>query len=168
MIPFPLRVIPERHEMNPLLIPGHGGFWSSLMFSIILKRIAVVLALVPVIAGSAAMLIIPRILEAQSLVSGDIAGTVTDSTGAAIPNAKVRASNTGTGQVKEVTASAAGNYRISLLQPGKYTVTATADGFETTKGSLDLSIGQVANQKTADRLDHGRPQVRQQHVGFLH
>jgi Carboxypeptidase regulatory-like domain len=116
------------------------------MFSIFLKRTAMVLALLPVIAGSAAFLIIPRILEAQSLVSGDIAGTVTDSTGAAIPNAKVRASNIGTGQVKEVTTSGAGNYRISLLQPGKYTVTATADGFETTQGSLNLSIGQVASQ----------------------
>ena len=99
------------------------------MISILLKRTTMVLALLPVIAGAAASLLVPRIVEAQSLVSGDIAGTVTDSTGAAIPGAKVRATNTGTGQVKEVTSSGAGNYRISLLQPGRYTVTATADGF---------------------------------------
>ena len=116
------------------------------MISILLKRTTMVLALLPVIAGAAASLLVPRIVEAQSLVSGDIAGTVTDSTGAAIPGAKVRATNTGTGQVKEVTSSGAGNYRISLLQPGRYTVTATANGFATTQGSLDLSLGQVAAQ----------------------
>src|ERR1700722_11737685 len=116
------------------------------MISILLKRTTMVLALLPVIAGAAASLLVPRIVEAQSLVSGDIAGTVTDSTGAAIPGARVRATNTGTGQVKEVTTSGAGNYRISLLQPGRYMVTATANGFETTQGSLDLSLGQVAAQ----------------------
>jgi hypothetical protein len=116
------------------------------MISIFLKRTAMVLALLPVIAGPAALFLVPQTLEAQSLVSGDIAGSITDSSGAAIPGAKVTARNTGTGQVKEVTTSGAGNYRISLLQPGKYTVTATADGFQTTQGSLDLSIGQIASQ----------------------
>jgi hypothetical protein len=116
------------------------------MISLFFKRTTMVLALLPVIAGAAASLLAPPILEAQSLVSGDIAGTVTDSTGAAIPGAKVRARNTGTGQVKEVMTSGAGNYRISLLQPGSYTVTATAEGFETTQGGLDLSIGQIAGQ----------------------
>ena len=96
--------------------------------------------------GRRAFVLLPRSLEAQSLVSGDIAGTVTDSTGAAIPGAKVIAINTGTGQTKEVTTNEAGNYRISLLQPGTYTVTATAEGFQTTQGSLTLSIGQIASQ----------------------
>jgi hypothetical protein len=105
-----------------------------------------VLALLPVVAGPAALLLVPRTLEAQSLVSGDIAGTITDSTGAAIPGAKVTAINTGTGQVKAATTSGEGNYRISLLQPGTYTVTVTAGGFQTTQGSLKLSIGQVASQ----------------------
>ena len=115
------------------------------MISIFLKRTAMVLAVLLVIAGPAALLLVPRTLEAQSLVSGDIAGTITDSTGAAIPGAKVTARNTGTGQVKEVTTSGTGNYRISLLQPGAYTVTATADGFQSTQGSLNLSIGQIAS-----------------------
>jgi hypothetical protein len=102
--------------------------------------------LLPLIAGPAALFLIPRTIEAQSLVPGDIAGTITDTTGAAIPDAKFTAINTGTGQVKDVTTSGAGNYRISLLQPGKYTFTATAGGFQTTQGSLDLSIGQIASQ----------------------
>src|SRR6202000_994637 len=121
-------------------------FWRLFMTSIFLKRAAMVLAMLPAIAGPAAFILVPRTLEAQSLVSGDIAGTVTDSSGAAVPGAKVTARNTGTGQVKDVTSSGAGNYRISLLQPGKYTVTASADGLQTTQGSLDLSIGQIASQ----------------------
>jgi outer membrane receptor protein involved in Fe transport len=121
-------------------------FWRLLMISILLKRTTLVLALLPIVAGPAAILLVPRTLEAQSLVSGDIAGTITDSSGAAIPGAKVTARNTGTGQVKEVTSSGAGNYRISLLQPGKYTVTAAAEGFQTTQGSLELSIGQIGSQ----------------------
>jgi Carboxypeptidase regulatory-like domain len=116
-----------------------------------LIRLLLVIALSPtalftLIAGPATLFFVPRTLEAQSLVSGDIAGTITDTTGAAIPGAKVTATNTGTGQIKDVTSSGAGNYRISLLQPGKYTVTATAEGFQTTQGSLDLSIGQIASQ----------------------
>jgi hypothetical protein len=102
--------------------------------------------LLPLVAGPAALLLFPRTIEAQSLVSGDIAGTITDTTGAAIPGAKVTAINMGTGQVKVASASGAGNYRIALLQPGKYTVTATAYGFQTTQGSLELSIGQIASQ----------------------
>src|ERR1700744_2188544 len=121
-------------------------FWRLFMTSIFLKRTAMVLVLLPVIAGPATLVLVPRTLEAQSLFSGDIAGTVTDSSGAAVPGAKVTATNTGTGQIKDVTTSGAGNYRISLLQPGRYTVTASADGFQTPPGNLDLSFGQIASQ----------------------
>lgn len=115
------------------------------MISICLKRTAMVLAVLSVMVVPAALVLAPRALEAQSLVSGDIAGTITDTTGAAIPGAKVTAINTGTGQSKDVTTSATGNYRISLLQPGAYTVMVTADGFQNTQGSLNLSIGQIAS-----------------------
>jgi hypothetical protein len=115
------------------------------MIVMFLRRTVSVLALFPFILGSTTLVVLPRGLEAQSLVSGDIAGTVADSTGAAIPGAKVIAINTGTGQTKEVTSNESGNYRISLLQPGKYTVTATVAGFQTTQSSLILSIGQIAS-----------------------
>src|SRR5271156_973862 len=142
----PVRSPGRSAAMTPGLDSRQSFFWRLLMISIFLTRIAIVLAVLPVIAGPAALLLVPRTLEAQSLVSGDIAGTITDSTGAAIPGAKVTVRNTGTGQVKDATTSGAGNYRISLLQPGEYTVTATAEGFQTTQGSLTLSIGQIASQ----------------------
>ena len=133
------QLLGERPEQQPFPL-------KAVMIFIFLRRTALVLALFPFIAASTALLLLPRSLEGQSLVSGDIAGTITDDTGAAIPGAKVTAINTGTGQIKEVATSEAGNYRISLLQPGTYTVTATAEGFQTTQGSLTLSVGQVVSR----------------------
>ena len=88
---------------------------------------------------------------AQTLTSGDIAGTVQDSSGAVIPGATVTATNTATGAVKAVVTGSAGDYRISLLQPGPYKVDVTANGFRDTEISLTLSVGQVqsANLKLA-------------------
>lgn len=111
-----------------------------------LRRALLVLTLSPVILGSATLILLPDGLRAQTLTSGDIAGTIQDASGAVIPGANVKALNTGTGLVKETTTGAAGDYRISLLQPGAYTVTVTANGFRTTQASLTLSVGQIASQ----------------------
>src|SRR6266545_7715627 len=63
--------------------------------------------------------------------SGTILGTVTDATGAVVPNVKVAAKNTGTGEVRSVTTDETGNYQINALQPGTYDVSATAASFRT-------------------------------------
>jgi hypothetical protein len=65
---------------------------------------------------------------AQS-ISGDLSGTVYDASGAAIPNATVSGKNDATGVVTVAKSSAAGDYRLSNLPPGTYTVTVTAQGF---------------------------------------
>jgi len=83
-------------------------------------------------------------INAQSLTSGDIAGSVLDSSGAVIPGADVKAINTATGAVQEVKSGATGEYRVSLLQPGPYKVTITAAGFQTSEILLTLSVGEVA------------------------
>jgi len=67
---------------------------------------------------------------AQTGGDGAIEGTVTDATGAMVPGANVTATNVGTGVATSRLASAAGYYNISPLQPGAYTVTVTAKGFE--------------------------------------
>jgi len=111
-----------------------------------LRRALRVLLLLPFVLGAITPIFFPEPLLAQTLTSGDIAGTIEDATGAVIPGADVKVLNTGTGAVKETTAGDAGDYRISLLQPGSYTVTVTANGFRTTQASLTLSVGQIANQ----------------------
>jgi hypothetical protein len=70
---------------------------------------------------------------AQTGGQGAISGTVTDPSGALVPNATVVASNNGTGVETKRTASSNGLYNISPLIPGTYTVTVTANGFSTFK-----------------------------------
>jgi hypothetical protein len=60
---------------------------------------------------------------------GTIAGTVTDPTGAAIPNAKISITEVSTNVTTTVVSSSAGEYTRPALQPGTYTVAAEAQGF---------------------------------------
>ena len=65
-------------------------------------------------------------LMAQSLVSGDLTGTVTDPSGAVVPNATVTLKSDATGATRTTTTNANGAYRFSLLPPGSYTVSVAA------------------------------------------
>lgn len=60
---------------------------------------------------------------------GELAGNVTDATGAIIPGATVTAVNEATGGKNETKSSSAGSYRFSAIPIGAYTVTVTAPGF---------------------------------------
>ncbi|HUA16023.1 MAG TPA: carboxypeptidase regulatory-like domain-containing protein [Verrucomicrobiae bacterium] len=89
-------------------------------------------------------IVFPGLLRAQSLTTGDIAGTVEDPTGAAVPDAKVTAKNLNTGASETTTATATGAYRFSLLNPGSYSVTATSQGFHTNAQSVTVTVGQAS------------------------
>ena len=67
-------------------------------------------------------------LRAQ-VTTADIVGSVTDATGAIVPNAQVRLEDLGTHQVRTATTNAAGEYTFTFLQPGHYTVQVNAQGF---------------------------------------
>jgi len=82
---------------------------------------------------------------AQSLTSGDIAGTVTDPSGAVIPNATLTLKSNDTGATQTRTTNAQGAYRFSLLAPGTYTVSVTASGFQATQKQVTVTVGQAAN-----------------------
>ena len=56
----------------------------------------------------------------QSLTSGGVTGTVTDPSGAAVPNATVTLKNNDTGAAASVTSNDTGAYRFALLNPGSY------------------------------------------------
>src|ERR1043166_1415142 len=74
-----------------------------------------------------------------------LAGRVLDSANAAIPGAKVRATNKSTSEYREAVTDAEGNYQLPLLNPSTYTVRAEAQGFKTAvKESLQLTINQSA------------------------
>ena len=74
------------------------------------------------------LMLVASFAHAQS--SGTIAGTVTDSTGAVIPNATVSAENTTTG-VETTHATNTSGLFVLELTPGAYKVRVSATGFET-------------------------------------
>jgi hypothetical protein len=73
------------------------------------------------------LLLVVAVLAQRDL--GTIAGTVTDPTGAAIPNAKITITEVATNLTYTLTSSAAGEYVRPALKPGIYTVAAEAQGF---------------------------------------
>src|SRR5438045_3015788 len=77
---------------------------------------------------------------------GTITGQVTDASGAAVPEAKVKAIQRSTNHATEVTANKEGFYTIPYLQPGTYNVEVSATGFKTTR-IADVQL------HTADKFD---------------
>jgi hypothetical protein len=100
------------------------------------------------IAFVAAMLVCFGLMQPVAMAQiggeGAISGTVTDTTGALVPNATVVARNNGTGVETKRTASSDGLYNISPLIPGTYTVTVTATGFSTFKQEK-VSVDALSN-----------------------
>jgi len=82
---------------------------------------------------------------AQNNTSGDIAGTVTDPSGAAIAGASVTITSKSSGSSKTVTSGAHGEYRASLLEPGDYAVAISAAGFQGEHTVITVAIGQIAS-----------------------
>jgi protocatechuate 3,4-dioxygenase beta subunit len=64
-------------------------------------------------------------------VSATLLGTVTDSTGALVGNAKVTIAEQNTGISHTGQTNESGNYTFPDLPPGQYTVTAEVTGFKT-------------------------------------
>ena len=76
--------------------------------------------------------------------SGTIVGHVKDPNGAAIVAAQVSVTNLDTHDVRTVSTNGAGDYTVPLLQPGRYQVTVTANGFKSeTEADIVLNVDQT-------------------------
>ena len=74
---------------------------------------------------------------------GTITGTVTDSTGAVVPNVKITVANPEKGVVRDTVSNGAGDYTVAKIPLGTYTVSAEAPGFEKlTRTAIQLTAGQ--------------------------
>jgi hypothetical protein len=72
-----------------------------------------------------------------------IVGIVTDETGSAVPNATVTVTQEGTGLLRKVQSSEAGEYVVPQLAPGRYQIGVEAKGFQAaTARNVDLAIAQ--------------------------
>ncbi len=113
------------------------------------------------------------------LIQGGIDGLVTDTTDAAIVGAEVEITNTATGQVRNTTTGATGNYSFPTVNTGTYSVTVRSEGFQasTTTGvvvsqnnvtrvNARLEIGQITEvvtvEASAATLQTDRAEVRQE------
>ncbi|MGC4054894.1 MAG: carboxypeptidase-like regulatory domain-containing protein [Paludibaculum sp.] len=102
-----------------------------------MKFKAITTALVILIATS-------LILVAQA-VNGTLLGTVTDASGASVPNVKVTLTETNTGVARVATTNDSGNYNYPDLPPGTYSVTCEVTGFKkTTHGGVVLQVNTTA------------------------
>ena len=87
---------------------------------------------------------LPASLMAQSLVSGDVTGTITDPTGAVLPNATVMLKSDSTGESRTTKTNSSGVYHISLLRPGSYSINVTAHGFSKTDSNVSVTSGRTS------------------------
>src|SRR3954454_584164 len=79
------------------------------------------------------------------VATAELSGTVTDSTGAAVPNAKVIATNVATNIERSTVTGSTGNYIVPLLQPGEYVLSVEASGFrKLVQRGISLQINQQA------------------------
>lgn len=77
--------------------------------------------------------------------TGGIAGQVSDSNGAAVPNATVTATNKATNQTLTTTASGEGLYQFGTLQPGTYTIKTTSGSFAEQSVDVEVQVGRITN-----------------------
>src|SRR5579864_78178 len=80
------------------------------------------------------------LLTAQT-ETGQLTGTVFDPAGAVLPKATITVTDPVTKAVRTTTSSGAGTYFIPSLLPGTYEVSATAQGFQTTKQNVTVNVG---------------------------
>ncbi|MBM3797594.1 MAG: TonB-dependent receptor [Acidobacteria bacterium] len=83
-------------------------------------------------------------IAAQQMDTGLITGTITDSTGAVIPNVSIEAKHLATGQVTRTTSNEEGRFRTPPLRIGAYELDITAQGFKrVTRTGVTLNVADV-------------------------
>ena len=80
---------------------------------------------------------------------GQLAGNITDPSGAAIAGATVTAKNEATGSVYNTVSSGAGNYRFPSIGLGRYTITVAAPSFER---SVSTGVEVQVNTTTSSNI----------------
>ncbi len=109
------------------------------------RRFSVLLLLA--VASLSITVALPAV-HGQTLAStASFSGSVSDSTGARVPDAKVTLNNPEKGITRAFTTDPEGNFSFALLPAGTYILTVEAAGFKTSKQTgITLEVGQSANQ----------------------
>jgi hypothetical protein len=120
-------------------------------------KLSPAVGLILFVSALAVVIAAPPTMHAQTAGEGTISGTVTDSTGAAIPNAQVTAINVATNVSTVRTSSSSGLFTVAPLPPGAYSLQVTASGFKALRrddltvnalGVLDIDVVLTVGQET--------------------
>src|SRR6266852_6226922 len=89
---------------------------------------------------------LPTLLIAQSSrVTGELTGTISDNTGAVVPQATVTATDTATNQLRTAVSDDTGRFALHGLHDGVYSVRVHRNGFaDTVLPAVTVTIGGVA------------------------
>src|SRR5438270_3510676 len=79
-------------------------------------------------------------LSMAQAVYGNILGTVTDKSGAAVPNVDVKITDLDRGTTSQVKTNESGNYEQTHLLAGRYKVTVAAPGFAPFEATAEVQI----------------------------
>ncbi|HEY6768394.1 MAG TPA: TonB-dependent receptor [Candidatus Sulfotelmatobacter sp.] len=96
---------------------------------------------------------------AQTVVNGDISGTVTDPSGAVVSDASVTATSLSEGTNQTTTTNSTGLFRFAFVKPGDYKLTINAKGFKSQTLTLTVAVGQVATANTKLEVGQGTETV---------
>ena len=89
-------------------------------------------------------LLLPCRTALAQVDEGSVTGTVTDTSGAVVPNAEVVLLNTDQGITVQTRTDASGSYTFSPVRAGHYSMTVTAQGFaKTTHSNLTVNVAQA-------------------------
>ncbi|MCC6393649.1 MAG: carboxypeptidase regulatory-like domain-containing protein [Bryobacterales bacterium] len=103
---------------------------------------------------AAALLLLSASSARAQSVQGSIVGAVTDPTGAPVAGAAVTVINEGKNFERTATTEPSGDYRVSGLEAGSYSVVVALRGFKTFRQTrVDLTLGQ--NKRIDARLEVG-------------
>ena len=105
---------------------------SNPIFGILLSRF-IVLGVIALLCSSAF----------GQAISGNLVGTVVDTTGAAVVTAKVDVTNLATAVVVSTATNGSGAYHFDNLPVGKYQITATAKGFRVVEQPVEVVLNQT-------------------------
>ncbi len=95
---------------------------------------------------SATVFLIVASAQAQSLTTGAIVGSIQDATGSAVAKAQITVLSKDRGFTRTTESNGEGYYVVSQLDPGNYTVTVQAAGFQTiSRENISLAVGHSVN-----------------------
>jgi len=101
------------------------------------------------------MLVSAASIWGQSIVTGGIAGTVTDPTGAVVSGADITLKTEATGEQYTAKSANGGDYVFSLLKPGDYTLTTAKPGFKTASRAITVLLGTTVSGSVALEVGSG-------------